>query len=111
MHACFSQKCYGLISTVTTPMFLLYKTGNSLGSTQHMDMAFSTPDRDNDQFSRNCAAEFKGSWWYGSCLACKLTGIYGLNYGKAQGIVWSTFTGSVETGANLAYADLKIRVN
>ena len=76
-----------------------------------MDMAFTTPDRDNDQFSGNCATTFKGPWWYRACHACKFTGIYGLNYARAEGIGWATFTGTWETAANLAYADLKIRVN
>ena len=29
---------------------------------------FTTPDNDNDNWSRNCAATWKSGWWYNSCF-------------------------------------------
>eukprot|EP00795_Rhopilema_esculentum_P011924 gene11924-2490_t len=33
---------------------------------------FSTADRDNDSFDKNCAEVFKGPWWYNSCSFVRL---------------------------------------
>ncbi|XP_061190465.1 ficolin-1-like [Saccostrea echinata] len=37
-------------------------------------MAFSTPDRDSDRDRVNCAAEYKGGWWFKSCYQVYLNG-------------------------------------
>ena len=37
---------------------------------------FSTRDRDNDAWVRNCAAVFGGAWWYSSCFGSNLNGSY-----------------------------------
>lgn len=39
--------------------------GNSL--IHHNDKRFSTPERDLDGASANCAAERKCGWWFGYC--------------------------------------------
>ena len=53
-------------------------TGTPLGSydamADHNNMSFSTFDRDNDQSSRNCAAVYKGAWWYRRCFRANLNG-------------------------------------
>ena len=40
----------------------------------HNGMIFSTPDNDNDKFSRNCAADYKSGWWYNKCYAINING-------------------------------------
>ncbi|XP_061191062.1 microfibril-associated glycoprotein 4-like [Saccostrea echinata] len=38
-------------------------------------VSFSTPDRDNDMgVDRNCAAVFKGGWWFRNCYSAFLNG-------------------------------------
>jgi hypothetical protein len=57
-------------------------------------MAFSTYDRDHDQFSGgNCAATFSSGWWFNQCGASNLNGrFYACNtwYGQNDGIMWMT---------------------
>jgi len=38
------------------------------GLTYHLNSKFSTYDRDNDNSTLNCAAEYTGAWWYKHCL-------------------------------------------
>ena len=66
------------------------------GNEQHNGQAFSTKDRDNDKWGNNCAEQFLGAWWYGSCHNSNLNG-YNYNRGDlphenpkyyAKGIIW-----------------------
>jgi len=57
---------------------------------------FSTYDRDNDMWPKNCAAEFKGAWWYDSCFKSNLNGRYYEPTDKvpyATSLVWDTYNG------------------
>ncbi|XP_046863698.1 ryncolin-1-like [Xenia sp. Carnegie-2017] len=67
--------------------------GDSFSS--HKGMAFSTKDSDNDKSSGNCAIVFKGAWWYESCHASNLNGIYhhGKHSSYADGINWHAWKG------------------
>lgn len=51
---------------------------------------FSTYDRDNDLAFTNCAAIYRGGWWYSSCLGGNLNGLNlnGLHDSTGDGIVW-----------------------
>ena len=50
-------------------------SGDSLSI--HDGEAFSTRDRDNDEYSESCAQEYKGGWWYTSgCHQANLNGLY-----------------------------------
>ena len=79
--------------------------GNSLA--HHNNRPFSTYDRDNDAHSVNCAATFKGAWWYGSCHDSNLNGEYLRGHSSyAKGVVWQTFKGDYYS---LKFTEMKVR--
>ncbi|KAI0224468.1 Ficolin-2 [Lamellibrachia satsuma] len=59
----------------------------------HAGRAFSTKDRDNDDYSGHCAQQFKGAWWYGLCHDSNLNGQYlgGPYTSYADGVVWENW--------------------
>ncbi|XP_068728964.1 ryncolin-1-like [Montipora capricornis] len=54
----------------------------------HRGQAFSTKDRDNDNYSGNCASSHKGAWWYRSCHYSNLNGLYLNGKTNASGMTW-----------------------
>ena len=80
--------------------------GDSLG--YHAGSAFSTKDRDNDQTSGNCAASFKGGWWFNSCVTASLNGFYyhGQHSSDHDGINWRAWKGRKYSAKR---AEMKIR--
>ena len=66
--------------------------GTGVGETfdamgRHNGQAFSTPDRDNDAWSSNCATTWGGAWWYQSCVHSNLNGKYGWHGNYAYGLL------------------------
>ncbi|KAM6429505.1 fibrinogen alpha chain [Rhynochetos jubatus] len=69
--------------------------------TSHAQMRFSTFDRDQDRWEESCAEMYGGGWWYNSCQAANLNGIYYLGghydprynipYEIENGVVWLPF--------------------
>ena len=57
--------------------------------------AFSTKDSDNDNYSRDCANQRKGGWWYNICSESNLNGLYlgPTGTGDDKGNVWNYFKG------------------
>ena len=75
--------------------------GDSLG--YHNGRPFSTIDRDNDSWSKNCAATQGGGWWFGACDHSNLNGKWGEM--KDRGVEWEKLAG----GNSVSYAEMKIR--
>eukprot|EP00794_Sanderia_malayensis_P017985 gene17985-19782_t len=42
----------------------------------HNDMAFTTPDHDNDESVANCAVKYKSGWWFKVCFLSNLNNLY-----------------------------------
>uniref|UniRef100_A0A8C5LJ67 Fibrinogen alpha chain n=1 Tax=Jaculus jaculus TaxID=51337 RepID=A0A8C5LJ67_JACJA len=71
--------------------------------TAHNGMRFSTFDRDADLWEEDCAEVYGGGWWYNSCQAANLNGIYypggaydprNSPYEIENGVVWVPFRGA-----------------
>jgi len=80
--------------------------GDSLG--YHRNSAFSTKDRDNDNSSGNCAASYKGGWWFNSCVIANLNGYYyhGPHKSDHDGVNWRYWKGGSYSAKR---AEMKIR--
>lgn len=73
----------------------------------HDGSMFSTFDRDNDNSSDSCALKHSGGWWFNSCLASNLNGIYHDGSVKgADGVLWTTWKKNLES---LKITEMKIR--
>merc|ERR1712183_998270 len=61
-----------------------YKGNAGDSFSTHSGKRFSTWDMDRDEWrSGNCARDYKGGWWYGSCHHSNLNGVWGtMNYGE-----------------------------
>ena len=77
--------------------------GDSLA--YHNKMAFSTKDRDNDVYSRNCAVMRTGAWWYKTCHHSNLNGKYLGNKHDGRAANWNHFRSSL----SLKFTEMKLR--
>ncbi|XP_053374920.1 microfibril-associated glycoprotein 4-like [Mercenaria mercenaria] len=69
-----------------------YKGNCSDSLSPHNNTPFSTLDNDNDLHGPyNCAEYYRGAWWYKSCFASSLNGLYldGASSNFGSGIIWN----------------------
>ncbi len=75
----------------------------------HNGMKFSTYDRDNDASTtnENCAAKWKGAWWFERCHQVNLNGIFPTAR-SMDGIYMSWFTLKNSHG-NIVFSKIRVR--
>jgi hypothetical protein len=81
--------------------------GDSLS--YHRGQSFTTKDQDNDRWSKSCAVQFKGAWWYNNCHHSNLNGLYhqgGKHSSYADGVNWYHWKGHYYSAKR---AEMKIR--
>ncbi|XP_078379147.1 ficolin-2-like [Oculina patagonica] len=61
----------------------------------HRDRPFSTQYQDSDNSDKNCASKYHGAWWYNSCFASNLNGIYRHSNPSpsGDGVIWYHWKG------------------
>lgn len=95
-----------IMATVSMQYTSFIVSGNSF---QLDNAKFSTKDRDHDTWSKNCAVEFKGAWWYEACHSSNLNGRYlrGKHESPADGVNWGGFRGH---HYSLKFTEMKMRL-
>lgn len=98
----FQLKAYSTLSNA----YFAGTAGDSLG--RHGGYGFTTKDRDNDSWNKNCASRYKGAWWYTNCVISNLNGVYlhGKHSQSWEGMVWVTWKGP---NYSVKRAEMKIR--
>lgn len=72
-------------------------SGNATDALSYQDsMAFSAKDRDMDISSTDCAANYRGGWWFSHCQHANLNGRYslGLTWFQSTNNEWMAVTAS-----------------
>ena len=83
--------------------------GDSLAE-HHNGIKFSTRDNDNDNWTKNCAQNWHGAWWFDSCFYSYLNGLYHHNpvVNSGNGTIWYHWKGFYYS---LKFTEMKARHN
>lgn len=77
-------------------------SGNATNALSYQDgMAFSARDRDMDISTTDCAANYRGGWWFSHCQHANLNGMYSL------GLTW--FQSSSNEWMAVASAEMSVQ--
>ena len=104
-HAEYDSFTVGPIAS-TYLMYVGKYSGNAGDSfSTHSGYVFTTKDKDSPT---NCAAKYKGGWWYHKCHHSNLNGLYlkGTTDQQATGVVWNAWKGY---HYSLKFSELKMR--
>ncbi|XP_041448372.1 fibrinogen-like protein 1 [Drosophila obscura] len=88
--------------------------GDSL--TYHLNMKFTTLDRDNDIYEKaNCAKDHGGGWWFNKCAKSSLNGNYYYDGKRTEyklfGIEWGTWKNyEYDYTISLTFSQMMIRL-
>ena len=74
-------------------LYLHYYIGQDSLS-YHNQRRFTTKDRDQDDWSANCAVLRQGAWWYGGCGDSNLNGNYSARGNSLKGVRWYGYPSS-----------------
>ncbi|XP_012937330.2 fibrinogen C domain-containing protein 1-like [Aplysia californica] len=68
----------------------------------HNGQPFSTKNRDNDSWGKNCASVFYGGWWFRSCHHVNFNGLWASS--ASTGLRWLGVT-----SGSVSFSEMKIR--
>ena len=82
--------------------------GDSLS--YHTLRPFSTHNKDKDAYNGNCAYNYKGAWWYGSCYTSSLNGPFPTYDTKQPNYMsWVTLGSDSSKYGNINFSEMKLR--
>ena len=107
VHAKYSSFAVGSASENYKLTVSGYSGTGGDGLSNNNGMGFSTYERDNDNWPNSCAQQYKGGWWYNSCVGSNLNGLYlGYSENNPASASWYHWKNSYES---LKITEMKIR--
>jgi hypothetical protein len=55
---------------------------------EHNGQMFSTKERDNDKWGKNCDERYKGGWWDDACYGVNINALYLGNKSSSESMNW-----------------------
>lgn len=93
--------------TLSLGRFVDGKAGDALQG--HNGMKFSTFDKDQDRWEKNCASQYMGAFWYNSCHTANPNGLYISKSNLPHGSVYNSWLTWKGNGYSLKSIAMKMR--